>query len=218
MATCKKGDQVMDWLKNARSLLELGNTSPKKANQQMYLKWALHSVVNHLEALSSTNQDRPTSEAIEMLVSRSKEGLATYGVTLDRNDLMPAEWATHLAEELADGLKYVLKLREALSSTGVETSEPSSAPTTGPAKKPYKLPSASLPSTYELIQLVITDYFRSMQFMPARLEGNWIDSSTLQLTLRWPTPSGQTKAGDRGPAAHEPGESGWCLTCGAPSH
>lgn len=41
---------------------------------------------------------------------RAEEGLAKYGVTLDRDDLTKADWFQHLKEELLDACNYATRL------------------------------------------------------------------------------------------------------------
>ncbi|PSL41726.1 hypothetical protein B0H94_11839 [Salsuginibacillus halophilus] len=53
------------------------------------------------------------SAAIYILEEQQEKGLEKYGVSADDADLSKAEWARHLAEEMADGLIYVEALKEA---------------------------------------------------------------------------------------------------------
>lgn len=46
---------------------------------------------------------------IDKFVQRSAVGFAKYGTTLDRTDLSVIEWATHMQEELMDGILYLEK-------------------------------------------------------------------------------------------------------------
>lgn len=41
---------------------------------------------------------------------RAKTGEKKYGTTMERDDLTPIEWLTHLQEELMDACVYVEKL------------------------------------------------------------------------------------------------------------
>lgn len=55
--------------------------------------------------------NRPTSDVerriVELIQARSKLGFEKYGVTLDREDLTPADWIQHAIEELLDGASYL---------------------------------------------------------------------------------------------------------------
>ena len=57
-----------------------------------------------------------TIEAIDILVERDGISLTKYkGQTMDRIDLTPEEWANHWLEEMADGLKYAVRTKKAVS-------------------------------------------------------------------------------------------------------
>lgn len=59
-----------------------------------------------------TEETCKTEDAvIEMIRSRGKVGRAKYGTSMDRKDLHPDEWVTHLQEELADALQYAQRLK-----------------------------------------------------------------------------------------------------------
>ena len=49
------------------------------------------------------------------LLQRSLAGQAKYGVTLDRKDLSPMQWITHLQEELLDAANYLEKIIQELN-------------------------------------------------------------------------------------------------------
>src|SRR3990167_2577539 len=89
-----------------------------------------------------------------------------------------------------------------------EASKDLSAPTTGRVEKPSQWPLAprryvltgSQEEILQLITQVITDYSKLTESMPVALVATQLDSSTLKLTLWWPTPSGSiTEDGDPGP-------------------
>jgi hypothetical protein len=52
-----------------------------------------------------------TSEIKAYFDSRSELGWNKYGTTMDRPDLSPEEWCTHLIDELGDALQYAWRLR-----------------------------------------------------------------------------------------------------------
>lgn len=91
------------------------------------------------------------------------------------------------------------------ASVETPASETSSAPMTGPATRLSQWSDASHASKPEpsVLMGLITDFFRSTSYTEPELEVQWNGSSTLRLTLRWPTQSGESKAGDRGPASPE---------------
>lgn len=80
----------------------------------------------------------------------------------------------------------------------VTTSANSSAPTTGRVEKHLPLPNVSLAEALEHSARAITDCFKSMPYIEAEWMEILIDSSTLKLTLAWPTQSGSTRDGFHG--------------------
>lgn len=78
--------------------------------------WTITSeqINNMIEEHDKTKETCKTEDAvIEMIRSRGKVGRAKYGTSMDRKDLHPDEWVTHLQEELADALQYAERLKEA---------------------------------------------------------------------------------------------------------
>ena len=59
-------------------------------------------------------KDSIVDSVIDKYKKRSNDGKTKYGVTMDRNDLSPLEWLTHLQEELMDGTIYIEKLKKEL--------------------------------------------------------------------------------------------------------
>lgn len=57
-------------------------------------------------------QDSIVNTVINKFIQRSNLGITKYGVTLDRNDLSVIEWATHMQEELMDGILYLEKWKQ----------------------------------------------------------------------------------------------------------
>ena len=57
-------------------------------------------------------RDSIVESVINKFKSRSDVGIKKYGVTLDREDLTPLEWATHMQEELMDGILYLERWRQ----------------------------------------------------------------------------------------------------------
>ena len=54
-----------------------------------------------------------TTERLKALLdARHEMGLAKYGTTVDRNDLMPSQWCQHTIEELLDGAAYLMRERD----------------------------------------------------------------------------------------------------------
>ena len=58
--------------------------------------------------------DSIVESVLNKFKERSEEGIKKYGVTLDRKDLSPLEWLTHLQEELMDATLYIEKLKKEL--------------------------------------------------------------------------------------------------------
>ena len=118
-----------------------------------------------------------------------------------RRSLGEVDWKTETVMAFQMVLNRIKNL-EAQQET--PASETSSAPTTGPAER--RLPSLGAnPDTYLLCGALmeqITDYFKSTRCTLPELAATWPNSSTLQLTLAWPTPSTvTTTAGGHGAAA-----------------
>ena len=57
-------------------------------------------------------QDSIVDSVIESFKGRSTSGIKKYNTTLDRKDLSPLEWLTHLQEELMDATLYVERLKK----------------------------------------------------------------------------------------------------------
>jgi len=56
-----------------------------------------------------------TEDAIvDLIRSRGEVGREKYGVSMDRSDLSPVQWAQHLQEELSDALQYAERYKGAL--------------------------------------------------------------------------------------------------------
>lgn len=56
----------------------------------------------------------------KMLLDRSKVGLEKYGVTTEREDLTPAQWAQHAIEEALDFANYLQALKRKLEDLNNE--------------------------------------------------------------------------------------------------
>lgn len=52
--------------------------------------------------------------AQRLLAERERVGLAKYGTTVDRTDLSPEQWLTHMRDELSDGLLYAMRTLQTL--------------------------------------------------------------------------------------------------------
>ena len=57
-------------------------------------------------------QDSIVDSVIESFKGRSTSGIKKYNTTLDRKDLSPLDWLTHLQEELMDATLYVERLKK----------------------------------------------------------------------------------------------------------
>jgi len=53
-----------------------------------------------------------TDRLIALLRERHDAGLKNYGVTVDRKDLTPEQWAQHAIEEMLDGAAYLMRLKD----------------------------------------------------------------------------------------------------------
>lgn len=58
--------------------------------------------------------------ALKKFLDRSALGQKKYGTTLDREDLKPRDWIQHAQEELMDGILYLEKLKQLLSTGALE--------------------------------------------------------------------------------------------------
>ena len=113
-------------------------------------------------------------------------------------------------QDLRLGLKdLIAHLEEQEQAQKAQGSQDSSAPTTGTVSRRSEsyteigdALTGSQPGTPWLSVLMdrISGYSRSMPSTVPELEVTLVPSSTLQLTLRWPTPSGETRDGGRGVA------------------
>lgn len=54
--------------------------------------------------------DKIVKRVLDKYTERSRVGIEKYGTTLERNDLTPEQWITHLQEELMDATLYIEKL------------------------------------------------------------------------------------------------------------
>ena len=61
--------------------------------------------------------DSVVSSIINKFQQRSELGKKKYGTDLDRKDLTTLEWINHAQEELMDGILYLEKLKQELSSS-----------------------------------------------------------------------------------------------------
>jgi hypothetical protein len=57
-------------------------------------------------------QDSIVDSVIESFKGRSTSGIKKYNTTLDRTDLSPLDWLTHLQEELMDATLYIERLKK----------------------------------------------------------------------------------------------------------
>lgn len=123
-----------DWSKNQWMTVEEGRLLPKKdwkvfdgvESGGCMCSEANGSVDSGLktvsvsEAESSVSTEKSPDKHIEalreLLKTRSEVGLKKYGVTLERKDLKPSEWAQHLLEELLDAAGYIHRLKEDLEA------------------------------------------------------------------------------------------------------
>lgn len=56
-------------------------------------------------------------EVIKRLEDRAKEGMKTYGVTMDRKDIDTVGWIDHAIEEALDLANYLTRLKRNLIPT-----------------------------------------------------------------------------------------------------
>lgn len=56
-----------------------------------------------------------TDRLIALLRERHDAGLKNYGVTVDRKDLTPEQWAQHAIEEMLDGSAYLMRLKDEIA-------------------------------------------------------------------------------------------------------
>lgn len=67
---------------------------------------------NELEIVVKSQSNKYREQIIELLDSQRKKGIEEYGQTLEDNDLSMNERIDHIAEELIDGLQYLLHVKE----------------------------------------------------------------------------------------------------------
>ena len=68
--------------------------------------------------------DSTTERLVAMLRERHARGLDKYGVTVDRDDLTPDQWAQHAIEEMLDGAKYLMRLRDTMANARAKEAKP----------------------------------------------------------------------------------------------
>lgn len=56
-----------------------------------------------------------TERLCALLHERHAKGLEKYGVTLDRDDLTPEQWAQHAIEEMLDGAGYLMRAHDTIA-------------------------------------------------------------------------------------------------------
>jgi len=56
--------------------------------------------------------DTVVDSIIDQFIERARVGKKKYGTDLDRTDLTPQEWITHMKQELMDGILYLEKLEK----------------------------------------------------------------------------------------------------------
>jgi hypothetical protein len=61
--------------------------------------------------------DSIVAAVIAKFQQRSELGQKKYGTTLDRTDLTTLDWIQHAQEELMDGILYLEKLKQQISSS-----------------------------------------------------------------------------------------------------
>ena len=61
--------------------------------------------------------DSVVKAVINKFLQRSAVGKQKYGTDLDRTDLSRVQWINHAQEELMDGILYLEKLKQELSTT-----------------------------------------------------------------------------------------------------
>ena len=54
--------------------------------------------------------DKIVESLLAKYKQRSEAGIKKYGTTLERDDLTPEQWITHLQEELMDASLYIERL------------------------------------------------------------------------------------------------------------
>jgi len=61
--------------------------------------------------------DSVVKAVITKFLERAAVGKKKYGTDLDRTDLSRVQWINHAQEELMDGILYLEKLKQELSTT-----------------------------------------------------------------------------------------------------
>ena len=67
--------------------------------------------------LQSQAPDSIVAAVVQKFLQRSELGQKKYGTTLDRQDLTTLDWIQHAQEELMDGILYLEKLKQEVSSS-----------------------------------------------------------------------------------------------------
>ena len=64
--------------------------------------------------------DSIVQAVIRKFQERSDVGVKKYGVTLDRTDLTPLQWAQHMQEELMDAILYLERLKREMAARNLQ--------------------------------------------------------------------------------------------------
>lgn len=100
--------------------LTFHNTAPQEIVEKLQSAINKHGEENisyvydgsKLEITIKSQSNKYREQIIELLDSQRKKGIKEYGQTLEDNDLSMNERIDHIAEELIDGLQYLLHVKE----------------------------------------------------------------------------------------------------------
>ena len=100
--------------------LEFRNVAPQEITEKIQPainKYGIDNVSftydgSTLAIVVKSQSNRYREQIIELLDSQRQKGIKEYGQTLEDNDLSMNERINHIAEELIDGLQYLLHVKE----------------------------------------------------------------------------------------------------------
>lgn len=71
--------------------------------------------------IAISNHDKIIYQVVKLIKDRADNGLQTYGVTMDRDDLTREQWFDHAIEEALDLAIYLTKIKTTLNEDNVQS-------------------------------------------------------------------------------------------------
>lgn len=100
----------LNWLVEALHDIDNSTNDDEVGSARAVLRTHSEPIARMLVEVLHT-QDPVVQEVVNKLVSRSKQGMKTYGVTMEGNPLSAKEWINHAVEEALDLANYLTRLK-----------------------------------------------------------------------------------------------------------